>query len=113
MVIKNVPKLSFEQAMESLYEMAELAVHNKKMPDEEFLQFFPVMLRQAGDGRNFVRKAVNWALRQIGKRSPGLRQAAIEAARQMHEIDAPSARWIASDALREFAAKAAQADKSG
>lgn len=88
--------------------MAELAVHNKKMPDEAFLQFFPVMLRHADDGRNFVRKAVNWALRQIGKRSPGLRQAAIEAANQIHQIDSPTARWIASDALREFAAKAAK-----
>ena len=88
--------------------MAELAVHNKKMPDEEFLQFFPVMLRHASDGRNFVRKAVNWALRQIGKRSPTLRLAAIEAAHQIHAIGSPSARWIASDALREFAAKEAK-----
>jgi 3-methyladenine DNA glycosylase AlkD len=86
--------------------MAELAVHNKKMPDEDFLQFFPVMLRHAGDDRNFVRKAVNWALRQIGKRSPGLRQAAITAANQIYASASPSARWIASDALREFAAKA-------
>jgi 3-methyladenine DNA glycosylase AlkD len=88
--------------------MATLAVHNKKMPDEDFEQFFPVMLRHANDGRNFVRKAVNWALRQIGKRSPTLRQAAIAAARQIHESGSPSARWIANDALREFSAKAAR-----
>ena len=88
--------------------MAELAVHNKKMPDEVFLQFFPVIIRHACDGRNFVRKAVNWALRQIGKRNPALRQSAIEAANQIYQIDSPSARWIASDALREFAVKAAK-----
>ncbi|MDR3576468.1 MAG: DNA alkylation repair protein [Anaerolineaceae bacterium] len=92
--------------------MAELAVHNKNMSDEAFMQFFPVMLRHATDGRNFVRKAVNWALRQIGKRSPFLLNAASETARQMHAIDSPSARWIASDALREFAAKSAKLDES-
>ena len=58
--------------------------------------------REAADGRNFVKKAVNWALRQIGKRSPALRAAAIESARQIRAIDSPAARWIAADALKEL-----------
>ena len=82
--------------------MAGLAVHRKELPDEVFLGFLPVIAREAGDGRNFVKKAVNWALRQIGKRNPRLGRAAIRCARRIHRIDAPSARWIAADALREL-----------
>jgi 3-methyladenine DNA glycosylase AlkD len=65
-------------------------------------QFFPVILRQATDGRNFVKKAVNWALRNIGKRNRELNRLAIETARQIQQIDDRTARWIASDALREL-----------
>jgi 3-methyladenine DNA glycosylase AlkD len=82
--------------------MAGLAVHNKKVPDGIFLEFLPVIRRGAGDERNFVKKAVNWALRQIGKRNPRLRRAAIAEANRIHKLDSPSARWIASDALREL-----------
>ncbi len=82
--------------------MAGLAVHRKELPDQVFLDFLPVIAREATDGRNFVKKAVNWALRQIGKRNPRLRRAAIRCARGVRRIDAPSARWIASDALREL-----------
>ena len=88
--------------------MAGLAVHRKELPDEVFLGFLPVIRREAADGRDFVRKAVNWALRQIGKRNPRLRRAAIAEARRIHRIDSPAARWIASDALREFAGKNAK-----
>jgi len=83
--------------------MAGLAVHRKDLPDEVFLRFLPVIRREANDGRNFVRKAVNWALRQIGKRNPALCRAAISEARRIEQLETKSARWIARDALRELA----------
>ncbi len=82
--------------------MAALAVHDKKANDEEFLKFLPIIKREAIDDRNFVKKAVNWALRQIGKRNLNLNRAAIETAKEIQEIDSKAARWIASDALREL-----------
>lgn len=82
--------------------MAALTVHDKKAPDEKFLAFLPLIERAAGDERNFVKKAVNWALRQIGKRNPRLRAQAIATAERIHAQGTPSARWIASDALREL-----------
>jgi 3-methyladenine DNA glycosylase AlkD len=82
--------------------MAGMAVHRKELPDDVFLAFLPVIRREAWDGRNFVRKAVNWALRQIGKRNPRLRRAAIATARQIRQQNTPAARWIAADALREL-----------
>jgi 3-methyladenine DNA glycosylase AlkD len=86
--------------------MAEYAVHNKKATDEVFTSFLPVIQREACDDRNFVRKAVNWSLRQIGKRNGYLRNKAIEAAGRLLEMDCKTARWIASDALRELTGKA-------
>jgi 3-methyladenine DNA glycosylase AlkD len=83
--------------------MAGMAVHLKELPDEIFLGFLPLIRREATDERNFVKKAVNWALRQIGKRNPRLRRAAMAEARRIARIDAPAARWIARDALRELA----------
>jgi 3-methyladenine DNA glycosylase AlkD len=88
--------------------MACLAVSDKAANDRMFLRFLPLIKRQAGDGRNYVRKAVNWALRQIGKRNQRLNRAAIEAARDIHQLNSPSARWIASDALRELRSPAVQ-----
>ena len=82
--------------------MAGLAVHRKELPDAVFHEFLPVIRREATDERNFVKKAVNWALRQIGKRNPRLRRAAIAEAKQVRRIDSSSARWIAADALREL-----------
>jgi 3-methyladenine DNA glycosylase AlkD len=82
--------------------MASLAVHDKKAPDEFFLDFLPVIVREATDDRNFVRKAVNWALRQIGKRNQRLGRIAIETAEQIQSLDSKTARWIAADALREL-----------
>ncbi|MSP13488.1 MAG: DNA alkylation repair protein [Chloroflexi bacterium] len=88
--------------------MTQLAVHDKKAPDEKFLPFLPIIYREATDERNFVKKAVNWALRQIGKRNARLNQAAIAAAKEIQTIDAKSARWIATDALRELTSEAVQ-----
>jgi len=82
--------------------MATLAVHAKDEPDETFLALLPVIRREANDDRNFVRKAVNWALRQIGKRNPRLRRAAIVEAKRIRALDTRAARWIAADALREL-----------
>jgi len=82
--------------------MAALAVHNKRASDQEFLAFLPIIFEGSTDERNFVKKAVNWALRQIGKRNMPLNRAAIEMAIRIGELDSRSARWIASDALREL-----------
>ena len=83
--------------------MAGMAVHRKELPDGIFLGFLPVIRREATDERNFVKKAVNWALRQIGKRNPRLRRAAVAEAKRILKLNTKSARWIARDALRELA----------
>jgi 3-methyladenine DNA glycosylase AlkD len=88
--------------------MAALAVHDKVAPDAKYLRFLPVIRRGATDERNFVRKAVNWALRQIGKRNRALNRAAIAEARKIRELNTRSARWIAADALRELESVAVQ-----
>jgi 3-methyladenine DNA glycosylase AlkD len=88
--------------------MAELAVHNKDAPDRNFVRFLPVIKRGSDDERNFVKKAVNWALRQIGKRNQRLNAAAIKTAKAIRAINSPSARWIATDALRELENKAVE-----
>lgn len=88
--------------------MATLAVHDKKADDAAFRRFFPDILRGSTDERNFVRKAVNWALRQIGKRNPSLNKEAIAVGNEMKAIDSKSARWIAGDALRELNSEAVQ-----
>jgi 3-methyladenine DNA glycosylase AlkD len=82
--------------------MAALAVHDKKAGDEVFLAFLPIIKSGVTDERNFVKKAVNWALRQIGKRNANLNQAAIKTAEEIRQINSKSARWIAVDALREL-----------
>ncbi|WP_114781536.1 DNA alkylation repair protein [Botryobacter ruber] len=82
--------------------MATLAVHDKKAPDTSFLQFFPYLVQGATDNRNFVKKAVNWALRQIGKRNLFLNGQAIDLADQLKQSGSKSASWIASGALREL-----------
>jgi 3-methyladenine DNA glycosylase AlkD len=82
--------------------MAALSVHDKKTGDEKFLEFLPLVKREASDERNFVKKAVNWALRQIGKRNMYLNKAAIETANNIQKMDSKAAKWIASDALREL-----------
>jgi len=82
--------------------MAALAVHDKRAGDERFEPFFPIIVRQATDERNYVKKAVNWALRNIGKRNRHLNTRAIEIARKIEQIDSKVARWIANDALKEL-----------
>lgn len=88
--------------------MAALAVHDKTARDEAFLKFLPIIKRESTDERNFVKKAVNWALRQIGKRNKNLNKAAVKATKEIHSIDSKSAKWIASDALRELTSEAVQ-----
>lgn len=82
--------------------LAELAWHSKTEPDETFMVLLPLLEQGAGDGRNFVKKAVNWALREIGKRSRLLNTAAIKMAQVIEAQGTKSARWIAKDALREL-----------
>jgi 3-methyladenine DNA glycosylase AlkD len=82
--------------------MAGLAVKAKDASDEEFEAFFPLIEEAATDDRNMVKKAVNWALRQIGKRNPRLRAKAIAKAEEIRALNSRAARWIASDALREL-----------
>ncbi len=82
--------------------MAWLAVHDKRVKNEEFVRFFALIESTANDERNFVKKAVNWALRQIGKRNAELHRQAIAAAKRVQKLNSNSARWIAADALREL-----------
>jgi 3-methyladenine DNA glycosylase AlkD len=87
---------------------AYLAVHDKQAPDEKFRKFLPMIEREARDERNFVRKAVNWALRNIGKRNVRLNREAIACGERIRRQDNRAARWIASDALRELKSEAVQ-----
>jgi 3-methyladenine DNA glycosylase AlkD len=88
--------------------MAWAAVHRKDAEDETFEAFLPLIRAQASDDRNYVKKAVTWALRQIGKRNLALNHRAIAAAREIRLMDPRSARWIAGDALRELESPAVQ-----
>jgi 3-methyladenine DNA glycosylase AlkD len=82
--------------------IARLAVRDKNANDAVFLKYLPVIRRESIDNRNYVRKAVNWALRQIGKRNLALNRAAITEANRIHKLNSKSAKWIASDALKEL-----------
>jgi 3-methyladenine DNA glycosylase AlkD len=82
--------------------LATLAVHDKRAGDDRFIAALALVEAAAHDDRNFVKKAVNWALRNIGKRNPILRKAAIDAALRIQQQGTRSARWIAADALREL-----------
>lgn len=82
--------------------IACLAWHDKEATDEAFTKYFPVIVAGATDERNFVKKAVNWALRNIGKRNQTLNKEVIKLAKKIQDIDSKSARWIASDAIREL-----------
>lgn len=86
--------------------MATRAVHDKQADDARFEKFFPLLVKGATDDRPMVKKAVNWALRQIGKRNVKLNARAIATARRIAALATPSARWIASDALRELTSPA-------
>jgi 3-methyladenine DNA glycosylase AlkD len=82
--------------------LAGHAVHGKDVPDEAFLAFLPIIERHATDNRNFVRKAVNWALRQIGKRRMALRKPALALAERLAMSDNSTARWVGRDAVKEL-----------
>ncbi len=85
--------------------MASLAVHDKKAKNEDFVKFFPIIKKYSIDERNFVKKAVNWALRQIGKRNAVLREKSIKLAKEIQKIDSKAAQWVATDAIRELISK--------
>lgn len=86
--------------------IACLAWHNKEAPDETFINLIPVIKEETTDERNFVKKAVNWALRNIGKRNPKLNNIALKAAKEIQNMDSKFAKWIASDAIRDLTSDA-------
>ncbi len=86
--------------------IACLAWHDKRAEDRQFLDVLPLIEQASKDERNFVKKAVNWALRNIGKRNAVLHQEALECARRIQRLDSKSARWIASGAIRELESEA-------
>jgi 3-methyladenine DNA glycosylase AlkD len=88
--------------------IACLAWHDKKASDKKFIELLPIIIREATDERNFVKKAVNWALRNIGKRNLNLNEAAINTAKEIKRLDSKAARWIAADAIRELESDAIQ-----
>ncbi len=88
--------------------IACLAWCDKTASDEKFLELLPVIIRGATDPRNYVKKAVSWALRNIGKRNHALNKAALQAAEEIGQMDSRAARWIASDARRELVSEAVQ-----
>jgi len=88
--------------------IACLAWHDKKVSDDKFIELLPVIIREATDERNFVKKAVNWALRNIGKRNLNLNEAALNTAKEIQRLDSKTARWIAADAIRELESEAVQ-----
>jgi len=88
--------------------IACLAWHDKKASDEKFVELLTVIIGGATDERNFVKKAVSWALRNIGKRNLNLNEAAINTAKEIKQLDSKAARWVASDTLRELESEAIQ-----
>lgn len=88
--------------------MACLAWYDDESPDKKFIAFLPLIKQGAADDRNYVKKAVNWALRNIGKRNPNLNKMAIETAGEILKMDSRSAHWVASDAIRELTSEAVQ-----
>ena len=88
--------------------LASLTVHDKKAPDEPYLAGLKLVEREAVDDRNFVKKAVNWALRSIGKRSPALNKASIDVASRLAESPDAAPRWVGKDALRELTSPSVQ-----
>jgi 3-methyladenine DNA glycosylase AlkD len=86
--------------------IACLAWHDKRATDEQFIELLPVIIKGSSDGRNYVKKAVSWALRHIGKRNQNLNSIAIDTAAEIQKLDSKSARWIAGDALKELQSEA-------
>jgi 3-methyladenine DNA glycosylase AlkD len=88
--------------------IACMAVHNKDIEDKNFIKLLSIIKRESTDDRNFVKKAVNWALRQVGKRNISLNKEAIKTAKEIQKIDSKSAKWIANDALKELTSQSIQ-----
>jgi 3-methyladenine DNA glycosylase AlkD len=88
--------------------LAYLAYRDKSAKDAQYKKVLSLLVRESNDDRNFVRKAVNWALRNIGKRNLSLNRAAIQTAQRIQRLDSRPARWIATDALRELRSEAVQ-----
>ena len=88
--------------------IAGVAWHDKQAPNAQFIGYLPVIKNGATDNRNFVKKAVSWALRHIGKRNPELNKAAIKTAKEIRNIDSKAARWVASDVIRELGSEKVQ-----
>jgi len=82
--------------------IACLAWHDKTVSDQQFIEVLPVIKRGATDNRNYVRKAVSWALRNIGKRNGNLHRIALQWAEDIRKLDVPAARWIAADAIADL-----------
>jgi len=88
--------------------IAGLAVHDKKAEDTMFEDFLHIIIKESTDDRNYVKKAVNWALRNIGKRNINLNKKSIETAKNIQKINSKSSKWIANDALRELTSEKVQ-----
>jgi 3-methyladenine DNA glycosylase AlkD len=86
--------------------LASVALHDKTASDKSFLDSLSLIERAAIDDRNFVKKAVSWALRGIGKRSPALHAASVKLASRLALSPHPAARWTGKDALRDLATPA-------
>ena len=82
--------------------LASLSLHDKTASDAQFLRMLPLIERAATDDRNFVKKGVSWALRAVGRRSPALREPAVELARRLANSTDPASRWLGRDALRDW-----------
>ncbi|ADZ08708.1 hypothetical protein Metbo_0456 [Methanobacterium lacus] len=82
--------------------LAVMAVHDKKQPNQQFEQYYPLLISASTDNRNFVKKAVNWALRSIGKKNSSLNKSAIYLAEEILALNTKSSKWIASNALKEL-----------
>lgn len=82
--------------------LAVMAVHDKMQPDEKFESYFPLIISASTDNRNFVKKAVNWALRSIGKKNSALNKRSIELAERILALNTKSSKWIANNALKEL-----------
>jgi len=88
--------------------LAGLAWHDKQAVDQRFVELFPILMKGADDDRNYVKKAVSWAIRNIGKRNRTLNKAARKLAGDIRRMDSKAARWVAADALRELQSEAVQ-----
>jgi len=104
--VKKIPEFAKREAefekRTAFALMAALAWHDKPSKDNYFMKFFPLIKKASIDERNFVRKAVNWALRGIGKRNKNLNKQAIKLSRELKKINNKSAKWIANNALTEL-----------